>query len=109
MPDLHTSELERLIMLAMLRLGTDAYGASIRAELKQRVGRSVTISTIYLTLLRLEERGMVSSCFGDPTPVRGGKAKRLFQVEPLGLKALRAADSVWQRMRDGLDPVLGRA
>ena len=103
------SELERLLMLAVLRLGDDAYGARIRSELKRRARRSVTISTIYLTLLRLEERGLVSSRFGDPTPVRGGKAKRIFRVERAGVAALRRADAIWQNMREGLELVWGDA
>lgn len=96
-------ELEELVLLAVLRLGDAAYGASIRKELKERAGRSVSISTVYVTLMRLEEKGLSRSWMGEPTGERGGKAKRYFQVRPEGVAAVDATRKVRERMWAGLD------
>lgn len=91
-------DLEELVLLAVLRLGDAAYGASIREELKAQAGRSVSISTVYVTLMRMEEKGLSRSWMGDPSGERGGKAKRHFQVSAEGLRALEASRSVRERM-----------
>jgi PadR family transcriptional regulator PadR len=96
-------ELEQLILLAVLRLGDDAYGAALQEELKDRAGRGVSIGTIYVTLKRLEKKGLVSSDLGEPTEVRGGKAKRIFRLEPDGRTALRRARERLLRMWSGLE------
>ena len=96
-------DLEELVLLAVLRLGQDAYGAALRRELEARAGRSVSVSTIYVTLVRLEEKGLVASALGKPTAVRGGKAKRLFTPTPLGVQALEASRATRARMWEGLD------
>jgi len=95
-------DLEELVLLAVLRLGEDAWGASVRDELGALAGRCVSISTIYVTLMRLEEKGLARSWMGEPSGERGGKAKRHFQVRPEGVEALEAARAVRDRMWAGL-------
>ena len=84
-------ELEQIVMLAVLRLGENAYGAAIQRELEERAGRGVTIATIYVTLTRLEAKRLVASAFAEGGGERGGRAKRVFRLEPSGLEALRHA------------------
>jgi len=91
-------DLEELVLLAVLRLGDQAYGASIREELKDQASRSVSISTVYVTLMRMEEKGLSRSWMGQPSGERGGKAKRHFQVSAEGLEALEASRVVRERM-----------
>ena len=91
-------DLEELVLLAVLRLGDKAYGASIREELRAQASRSVSISTVYVTLMRMEEKGLARSWMGEPSGERGGKAKRHFQVSPEGIEALEASRAVRERM-----------
>jgi DNA-binding PadR family transcriptional regulator len=100
----HLGELEQLVMLAVVRLGPEAYGAAIQRELAQRARRRISIGTVYVTLTRLESKGLVSSWMGDPTPARGGKAKRYYAVERAGQAALRTAKDSLMRMWEGLAP-----
>lgn len=95
--------LEELVLLAVLRLGADAYGASIRKELRLRAKRAPTVSTIYVTLLRIEQKGLVASRAGESTSPRGGRPKRLFEITAAGLQALRAERRVMERMWEGLE------
>lgn len=95
-------ELEELVLLVVLRLGAEAYGARIRAELRAQAERSVSISTIYVTLMRLEEKGLVRTWMGEPTRERGGKAKRYFEVLPEGVAALVANRDVRARLWQGV-------
>ena len=96
-------DLEELVLLAVLRLGNGAYGATVRQELRRRAGRSVSVSTVYVTLMRLEEKGLVTSGLAEPTAVRGGKAKRYFRMTDDGVAALQQERAVMQRMWEGLD------
>ena len=95
-------DLEELVLLAVLRLGGNAWGARIQQELEERAGRSVTIGTVYVTLMRLEEKGLARSWMGEPTGERGGKARRHFEVRPEGVEALVATRAVRERMWAGL-------
>lgn len=95
-------DLEELALLAVLRLGADAWGARIQEELLERVGRAVSIGTVYVTLMRLEEKGLARSWMGEPTGERGGKAKRYFEVRPEGVLALEASRAARERMWEGL-------
>jgi PadR family transcriptional regulator PadR len=95
-------DLEQFVMLAVLRLRGDAYGAEIQRELSDRAGRDVALGTIYVSLSRLEDKGFVRSWLGDSTPERGGKARRHYAVEPAGMVALRGARSAQNRMWEGL-------
>jgi DNA-binding PadR family transcriptional regulator len=96
-------ELEQIVMLAVLRLGGNAYGAAIQRELEERAGRAVTIATIYVTLTRLEGKGLVASEFAEGGGERGGRAKRVFRLEASGLEALQRARASLARMWEGLD------
>ena len=95
-------ELEQLLMLAVARSGEQAYGAEIQRDLEDSVDRSLTISTIYVTLVRLEKKGLVRSRRAAPTPVRGGKSKRLFVLTSDGVVALKESHSVFERMWKGV-------
>ena len=102
-------EFEQLVMLAVLRLDDDAYGTSIREELKLRAERDVSPGAIFTTLERLESRGLVTSRYGEPTPERGGRRKRFYQLSPHGRRILsRSLDTV-KRMARGLEPKLERS
>ncbi len=96
-------EFEMIVALAIMHLGDNAYGNSIRADIERRSLRKVSRGAVYATLDRLEKKGMTSSRFGDPSPERGGRAKRLFQIEEPGLVALRESKAVLQRMWGGLE------
>lgn len=99
-------EFEQIVLLAVARLSTHGYGVTIRREIERRTGRDVTIGAVYATLSRLEEKGLASSREGDPEPRRGGRARRHFQVEPAGARALESSRGMLDRMWDGveLDP-----
>jgi DNA-binding PadR family transcriptional regulator len=101
-------DIEHLVLLAVLRLGSDAYGIPILDEVAARVGRSVSRATVYVALRRLEQKGLVSSRLGESTPERGGRAKRYFRLRPAGLRALRESRamflSFWRDYEAILDP-----
>lgn len=99
-------EFERLVMLAILHLGEGAYGASILEELEQRTGRGTASGAVYVALKRLEQKGFISSRLGEPTPERGGRAKRLVRLEARGIEELRQAHADWSHMTEGLDSLL---
>lgn len=101
------SDLEVLALAALLRLGPDAYGVSIQEEIEQRTGRAVSIGSLYKALARLEAGGFVTPFIGEPTAVRGGRAKKHFHIEPAGRDALEAAIGALHRMVDGLGLDLG--
>ena len=94
--------LEQIVLLALVRLGSDAYGVTVRMEIEKRTGRSLSIGAIYATLGRLEAKGFVRSQTGEPTAERGGRAKRHFRVEANGLRALRASQRAIDSMSAGL-------
>lgn len=85
------TDFELMILLAILRVGDEAYGVPIAREIESTGGRSVLLGAVYAALDRLEEKGLVSSSLGDPTPERGGKAKRFFRVTAPGLRAVKEA------------------
>lgn len=93
-------EFEQMVLLSLLQLGNDAYGAKIRQLLDDKVKRVVAIGALYSTLERLEKKSLVTSVLGDTTPERGGRAKRYFTVTAEGQKALikakNAMDEMWQ-------------
>jgi DNA-binding PadR family transcriptional regulator len=96
-------EFERMVLMAILRLGDEAYGVTIRSELAKHTGRSPSPGALYTTLDRLEQKGLLSSRMGDPTPQRGGRAKRYFLVTRTGVAALKRAQNAYRRLLDGLD------
>jgi len=96
------SDLEVLALAAILQLGDDAYGVSIREEIRERTGRSVSVGSLYKAIHRMEERGLVSTVVGEPTAVRGGRAKKQVLVEPAGRRALEASVRALGQMLEGL-------
>ena len=93
---------EQQILFALMHLGADAYGLTIREQIEARTGRPISAGALYTALDRLEKRGMVSSRLGDPTPQRGGKRKRLYTVESTGERALTQAYESLELMANGL-------
>ena len=84
------TDFELMILLATLRVGDAAYGVPIAAEIERTGGRHVVVAAVYTALDRLERNGLVASAIGEPTPERGGRAKRFFQVTPQGMRAVKA-------------------
>ena len=83
------TDFELMILLAILRLGDQAYGVPIAREIETTGRRNVILGAVYTALERLERNGLASSRMGNPSPERGGRAKRFFDVTPQGLKAVR--------------------
>ena len=83
------TDFELMILLAILRVGDEAYGVRIADEIERTARRTVVMAAVYAALDRLERNGLVSSSIGDPTPERGGRAKRFFEVTPRGLRAVK--------------------
>jgi DNA-binding PadR family transcriptional regulator len=100
-------EFEKLVMLAVLHLGPEAYGATILQEMEGRTGRAVSAGAVYVALRRLEKKGLVTSRLGQPSPQRGGRPKRFFAVNRAGIEALRRAQEDWAAMASGLEELLG--
>jgi PadR family transcriptional regulator PadR len=94
--------LEHIILLALVRLDGSAHGMIVRREIEDRTGRNISIGAVYATLERLEAKGYVSSFTGEPTPERGGRAKRLFRVEAAGKRALQISEQTIRSMTAGL-------
>jgi DNA-binding PadR family transcriptional regulator len=99
-------EFEHVVLLAILRLGEDAYAVSIGQEILTHTGREVSRGSIYITLDRLETKGYLRSRLGDPTPERGGRAKRFYALRPRAVAALRdnrrALVSLWKGLEGEL-------
>lgn len=103
-------EFEQIVLLAILRIGENAYGVTIRSEIETRTGRAPAPGALYVTLDRLEEKGLVASRMGDPTPQRGGRAKRFFKVTAAGIEAVAQAQRSYQKLLEGLHlPGVARA
>ena len=102
----HLREFEQLVLLSVLRLGEDAHGAAIRRDLEGTAGRAVSVATIYVALSRLQQRGYVRSWMSEPLPVRGGKARKQYALEPAGIEALRQSKHTLERMWAGVGAVL---
>ena len=100
----YLGELELLLLLAVIQLGDEAYGVPIARRLEMERGRNVSVGTVYAALERLEAKGLVTSSLGDPTPERGGKAKRFFRVTKEGLRQAqetrRVLTRLWQALPD---------
>ena len=101
-------EFEHLMMLAIFRLGSEAYGVPIIAEVEEQTGRSVSQAAAYMTLRRLEDKGWIQSRMSDPTPERGGRAKRYFELRPAGLERLRESRAALRQMWEGIAAELDR-
>jgi PadR family transcriptional regulator, regulatory protein PadR len=105
----YLGELELMLLLAVIRLGDDAYGVPIARELETLRGREVSVGSVYASLERLELKGLVASTLGDPTPERGGKAKRFFRITREGLDQVHETRRVLTRLWQSLpEPSLKR-
>ena len=101
-------QFEQLVLTAVLSLADDAYGASIYRKVKELARpRSVSLGAIYVTLDRMEDKGYVKSWLSDPTPERGGRAKRQYQLKAAGEKALRESAVAARRMWDVVSEAWG--
>ena len=98
----YLGEFEQLVLLAVLRLGDNAYGVTVRQEIEKRAGRDVVLGAIYKTLSRLEEKGHIGSTIGEPTAERGGRRKKFYTVEAAGVKALNHSFAALKRMSQGI-------
>ncbi len=97
------SDLEVLALAAVERLGPEAYGVRVREDIRERTGRSVSVGSLYRAIQRLEDRGLVESRVGEPTAVRGGRAKKHVATTSEGRAALSEAVESFRRMIEGLD------
>src|SRR5262245_32756312 len=107
MPRELLTDFELMILLAILRLGDDAYGVPIASEIEQTGGRRVVVAAVYTALDRLERNGLVASTLGDPTPERGGRAKRFFRVTKQGVRAVRDTQRALVALWNGVPQLEG--
>jgi PadR family transcriptional regulator, regulatory protein PadR len=94
--------LEHIVLLAVMRLGSDAYGMTVRREIESTTGRDISIGAVYATLVRLESKGFIQSSVGEPTAERGGRAKRHFRMTADGRAVLRNTHAIILKMSAGL-------
>lgn len=98
----YLGEFELMVLLAVLHLGDEAYGVPISRELEQQRGKDVSVGSVYAALERLEAKGLIGSILGEPTPERGGKAKRYFHVTRAGLRQVhetrRVLTNLWRTL-----------
>jgi len=99
----HAGEFELLVMLAVLRLGSGAYGVTVREELERETSRMLNLGTIYKTLGRLEAKGYLRSRTSEPTAERGGRCKKFYQVTPSGLATIQYSLADLRRLASGLN------
>jgi PadR family transcriptional regulator PadR len=93
---------ELMVLLAVMRLGEDAYGVPISQEIEEQSGHEVAVASVYAALQRLEEKNLVSSRLGEATPERGGKAKKYFRLTTKGLRQVRSTRRTLTQLWDGL-------
>jgi DNA-binding PadR family transcriptional regulator len=98
---------ELMVLMALIRLGDDAYGVPIAREIEAHLNREVALGSVYATLARLEERRLVSSTLGEPTPERGGRAKRYFRITPRGIREVRETQRVLVKLWNGVPELKG--
>lgn len=105
-PAPHLGEFELLVMLATLGLGDGAYPLAIARDIERRTGRAASRAAVLITLERLEDKELVKSHYGEPSPERGGRAKRFFTPRPRGVQAVRESLERIDAMTAGLEPIL---
>lgn len=98
----HLGELEALVLAAVLRVGSDANGTAVYREIVERSGREASLPSLHVTLRRLEEKGLLASHVGVPSP-RGGRPRRFYRPTPEGVEALRAFRAMWRSVWSDLD------
>lgn len=102
-------QFEQLVLLAILRLGSEAYGVAILDEIGRTTGWRARRSAVYVALRRLEDKGLVSSRMGRPRPERGGRARKYFSVEAAGRALLRESREALLCMWKGIESELGES
>ena len=102
------SNFELMVLLALLRLGDEAYGVPISQEIEEQSGQDVAVGSVYAALERLQDRGLVASHVGEPTPERGGRAKRYFNVTGKGLNVIQDTQKTLMRLWRGLPQLESR-
>lgn len=100
-------DFEQLVLLSILRLGDEAYGTRISAELEEQANRRVSRGALYSSLERLEKKGLLRWEVAPATSERGGQPKRRFEVTPAGVEALREPHRAWLNLTAGLEDILG--
>jgi DNA-binding PadR family transcriptional regulator len=107
----YLGEFEEIVLLMVGVLGDHAYGVNLTHEIIEQTGRDVRLNQVHASLHRLEEKGMITSRLGDPTPERGGRRKRIFSITAYGLNTLREIQGVrsnlWSMMVSTLNPTSG--
>ena len=98
---------ELMVMLAVIRLGNAAYGVPISRAIEESTNREVLVGSVYATLERLEEKGLVASEVGEPTPERGGRAKRYFRITENGLRQVRDTRGALVKLWKGIPALQG--
>ena len=102
----YLGEFEQVVLLAAMHLGEDAYGARVSEEIETRAARKVSRGALYVTLDRLEDKGLVRSRLGDPKANRGGRPRRYMKVTAAGVRALRESRAalldLWRGLEDRL-------
>jgi PadR family transcriptional regulator, regulatory protein PadR len=103
----YLGEFELMLLLTVMHLGDEAYGVPIARELEQQRGKDVSLGSVYAALERLEGKGLIASSLGDPTPERGGKAKRYFRITKDGLRQVHDTRRVLSKMWQSLPELKG--
>lgn len=99
-------EFEQVVLLTLLRLGNGAWGAAIRRDVQDRLGRELPVSVVYVTLQRLEKKGMVRSYIGEPSNERGGRRRRHYLIDTPGEQALGRSYRAFRKLTEGLEQAL---
>lgn len=99
-------EFEQLVLLSLLRLGNGTWGAAIRRDIQDRLGRELPVSVVYVTLQRMERKGMVKSYVGEPTRERGGRRRRHYLIDTPGEQALGRSYRAIRKMAEGMEAQL---
>jgi len=96
-------EFEQVVLLSLLRLGNGAWGAAIRRDIQERIERELPVSVVYVTLQRMESKGMVKSYVGEPTAERGGRRRRHYLIDTPGEQALGRSYRALKKMAEGME------
>ena len=99
-------EFEHLILLALVRLGDDAYGVTIKDEIEAQTGREIYVGAVYTALARLQKNGHVASQVGEPTAERGGRRKKFYRLRDSGREALANSQAALRGMAEGIEDEL---
>ena len=104
----HLGVFEQILLFALVEIGEEAYGVTIKRVVEKRTGQDVSPGGIYVAMERMAARGLVSSRFGESTPERGGRRKKFYSLEPAGAKALMRSYDTLNKMAQGLAPKLAQ-